>query len=180
MELRLASNPKQIPQAQAGQAQVRHEQAGFTLVELMVVIGLAAVFFAFTVVVGLDSYRGDGFRSERDSIVTALQTARSQAINNVCSGSGCNGGKPHGVAISGGNYIIFQGSSYAGRDAAFDQIIGSRYTVNFIGSTVSEVVFTQLSGDASPAGTIKINDPARPGSTSTVSINSVGQISWTN
>ncbi len=164
-----------IPNAAAYTAAVA--TAGFTLIELLVVIALAAIFFSFTILMGTDAYRSYGFRAERDSIVTALQTARSQATSNVCDGSGCTGGQPHGVLVETDKFTIFQGPSFAGADHSHDRVIQSRYTIDLSGSTATEYVFTQLSGNASPAGVVKINDST--GHSSDISINSQGQITWT-
>lgn len=153
-------------------------RAGFTLIELLVVISLSVIFFSFTVIVGLDSYRSYGFRGERDSLVAALQIARSQALNNVCLGSSCSGGQPHGVHVQPSQYIIFQGSSFAGRDASLDQAVTSNYGIDFTGSTISEVVFSQLSAYVLTPGTITLKDQFNH--QSDITINREGRISWTN
>lgn len=153
-------------------------RAGFTLIEILIVLGILAILSGFGLVASLDAYRGYSFRNERNTMVSVLQKARSQAISNICLGSGCTDGKPHGVAFQAGQYIIFQGSGYAARDQAVDQIVAVNYALTFAPGSLPEVVFSQLSGDAAPAGTITLTDEA--GHSSVISINSEGQISWTN
>ncbi len=155
-------------------------ESGFTLIEVLVVIGILIFLTGLTALMSLDSYRGYSFRSQRDNVISVLQKARGQAMNNVCLGSSsdCSGGRPHGVHFSSGQYIIFQGNSLA--DTAEDdqdQKINADYPLIFSPAT-PEVVFKQLSGDASSPLTITVSDDY--GHNSEISINSEGRISWTN
>src|SRR5271154_5232788 len=101
--------------------------SGFTLLEILVVMGILTVVAGFGLALSLDGYRDYLFRDERDTVIGALQKARSQAINNVCLGSGCSDGVPHGVFLQNSQYTIFQGASYAGRNGSVDQILPSNY-----------------------------------------------------
>jgi prepilin-type N-terminal cleavage/methylation domain-containing protein len=149
---------------------------GFTLIEVLVVMGLLAAIAGLVSFANFDSWRGYTFRSERNLLVSVLHKARSQSISNICLGSAltCTDGKPHGVKIQGDKYIIFQGASFIARDAAFDQNIDAAGTVSHAG--ISEVVFAQLSGDAvGTAGDIIFDDGIR---TVTISINNEGRINF--
>ncbi len=148
---------------------------GFTLTEVMVVIGLVAIVGGLSLSLSMDDYRSYKFRSERDMFLAILHKARSQSMSNICLGT-CTNGKPHGVAIISGHYVIFQGASYAIRDLAQDEITQTNYAVVFSG--IPEVVFTELSGDATPSGDMTIADTS--GHSSTVTITNQGRISWTN
>ncbi len=157
---------------------------GFTLMEIIIVIGLLVIIAGFALVVSLDDYRGYNFRNERDVVVAVLQKARSQAINNMCfeaPGVTCTDGVSHGVYFgSSGSYIIFQGASYASRDAALDEVIEAGTGLVAITGTNS-VVFDRLSGNAtvSPsASTLTLTDER--GKISVFTIESNGRIWWTN
>jgi len=152
--------------------------AGITLLEILIVLGLSTVICGFALLASFESLRGYGFRNERDMLIAILQKARSQAVSNLCSGSDCRNGQPHGVNIQPGRYILFQGADYAHRDQPMDEIITANYDLTVSG--ILEVAFSRLSGDAAPAsvGDIIISDPA--GHSSVVSINSEGGITWTN
>jgi len=139
---------------------------GFTLIEIVVVMGLFAVLAGFGLFLSFDFYRSYAFRAERDMVISILQKARSQALNNIRE-------TPHGVHLQNDSYILFQGSSYAVADHAFDQVVDAAPSISRIG--LSEVVFTQLSGGANASGTIDITDGLR---TVSISINNAGRISW--
>ena len=136
---------------------------------MLVIITSVGLYFDF------DNFRSYSFHGDRDTLVSSLQHARSQAVSNICYGT-CADGKPHGVYIEDDQYIIFQGSSFATRDAGFDTLIEANPSINHTG--LDEVVFDQLTGDAT-AGDITLTDPAN-GRESVISINSEVQILWTN
>lgn len=154
---------------------------GLTLIEILVVLGILAVIGSFSVIMGIDGYRRQIFRSDRDVLITALQHARSKAISNICLGSGCSNGKSHGVYIGTNTYVMFQGLCYASpcvrdpNDVSVDTVIEADPNVERSG--ISEIVFEQLSGDASTVGNIILTED---GHTSTITIGSEGQIIWTN
>ncbi len=153
-------------------------ESGFTVIEILVVVALLAMISGLGLIVGMDSYRGYAFRADRDTLVSLLERARSQSINNICNGTLCTNGKPHGVFIdaTSSQYILFQGRTYATRDVGVDEVTGGSGFITRSG--ISEVVFAQLSGEVSIPGAIVLSSKA--GQTSTTSINVWGQIAWTN
>lgn len=152
--------------------------AGFTLIEILVVIAIFTMLGAMALVVSMESYRGYAFRNERDMIVALLQKARSQSMSNICIGTACTGGRPHGVYLQTGSVVIFQGPSYASRDSGVDETITSRYAAaSTTAGSATEVVFTQLSATTTATSTTLRDDA---GHVSVISINSEGGISWTN
>ncbi|MDQ5954247.1 MAG: hypothetical protein QG583_175 [Patescibacteria group bacterium] len=157
----------------------KDKQKGFTLIEMMIVIGIISIVGGLGLYFGFDSYRGYSAHSNRDLLVSTLQHARSQSISNVCFGNSsnpCEDGKPHGVKILNDKYIIFQGSSFTSRDEDYDAEIEINPNTTYSG--MNEIVFAQLSGDISTAGDITLTDTT--GRISTISINNEGQVIWTN
>lgn len=154
---------------------------GFSLIEILIVVALLVVIIGLTLLVSFDNLRSYSFRSDRDMLVAALHKTRNQAVNNICLGVSCTNGKSHGVAfpplVPAGEYVIFQGSDFVNRDVAMDEIFDLSPGINIAGT--SEIVFSSLSGDADPPdGNITISDDN--GLSSVISINSEGQITWTN
>jgi Tfp pilus assembly protein FimT len=161
----------------------RAASKGFTVLEMLVVMGLFVLVCSLALIISMDSWRGDTFRNDRDGIVGALQRARSQAVNNMCLGVGCTDGKPHGVhfyAKTDANkdtIVIFQGNSFNIADANNESIKFASET-NFVDSVLPvDIIFSQLSGNASSTVNIMMNGP---GHSSKISVNSAGQIDWTN
>lgn len=140
------------------------------------VMGIVAILGSLALVLGADAYRGSSFRNEKTIIVSVLQRARSQATSNICMGGGCTAGKAHGVRLEVDKYTVFQGLNYAGRDSGVDQVINSSFGITFAPTSILEVVFSQLSGDASPSGDIVLQDSF--GHIATISVNAEGQIDW--
>jgi Tfp pilus assembly protein FimT len=138
---------------------------GFTLIEIITVISLTVMVFGFSAALGFDAFKRNYLKTEQSTLISVLQKARSQAINNV------NNSK-HGFYFNGTDYIIFEGDSY-GSNPPMDFIVEKNFSIIFGGLT--EVVFDQLSGKASPAGEMTLSDGV---SVITISISSEGRINW--
>jgi len=121
---------------------------GFTLIEILVSVGILAVVIGLSMFASFDFYRGGSFRSEKEVIVSALQKARSQSMNNINEAR-------HGVRFASPlQYIIFecdastpQCDNFDDRNPDEDLIINPAYTISI--STPSlpfDVIFEQLSG----------------------------------
>ena len=151
-----------------------NQSAGFTLLEILIVMALLSLVGALALMMSMDDYRGYAFRNERNTLVAALHDARSQAINTLCFGTLCTNSKPHGVYIQNGEYIIFQGATFASRDTSYDVVIPGNTAVQRTG--VFEIVFLSDSGQANPNGSVTLSDQGLH--ESTVSINPEGQITW--
>ena len=147
--------------------------AGFTLIEVLVVIGLLTVIFGSSLFFDVNTFRGDAFRAERANLVTALETARADALNNI------NQSK-HGVAINPSGtagYVIFEGENYATSRLITRVTIPAAYKISLASTSPSEVVFSQLSGDTGWSGELILVDNERQATTSIV-INYEGKIGW--
>ena len=144
------------------------------MIEIIVVMSLFVIIAGLGLFVSMDTYRGFMFRSERDVVVSLLHKARSQALNNMCFGT-CTGGKPHGVHFAAGQYTIFQGYTYAGRDVAVDEITVSQNLAATV-SPLVDIVFSPLAATTTGA-TFTVTQGSN---TSVITVGAEGQIQWTN
>lgn len=144
---------------------------GFTLLEILVVVGLFSVLGSLALFVDFNGYRGDAFRAEKAKLVVSLQRARAEALNNVNK-------VPHGVALFPADhpesFVIFDGASYASSTSR--SVIDLSYRVSLASTSPREVVFAQLSADTNASELVLI-DPSRLVQTS-ISINHEGAISY--
>lgn len=154
---------------------------GFTVIEIMVVVAIIVIIGSVTMATNMDSFRGYSFRDERDILINTLTRARSMAVNNMCFGETCEGGKPHGIHFEADKYTIFQGSTWASRDGEVDEVIEINPVIEISTSLLLpfDVIFAQLSGDVL-IGVLDITISDDTFHTSIISLNSEGQIKWTN
>ncbi len=151
---------------------------GFSIIEMMVVIGILMMIFGFGLAVNLNFYQSYIFRSEQSILVSTLERARSHAMSNLYATS-------WGVCYLGGNYIIFSEktgctNSSANESAPANQNIASTsdfaHLVHF-----PVIVWTQLTGTTSTNGAPTINTTIvmKDGTkTATTTINFEGRIDW--
>ena len=146
---------------------------GFSMLEVLVVLGMFAIVAGFGLFVSMETFRGSNFHSDRDLLVALLQRARAQAVNNMCTGSACTDGVPHGVHIETDKYVLFQGSAYSSSDP-----LNSTFSANpsVTRPASQDVIFAQLTGNTS-ATSIALSGGGR---SSTISISAQGQITWDN
>jgi len=156
---------------------------GFTFIELLIVVAILAVIITLGLFIGLDFYKRSSFRSEKDIVLSSLQKARSQSLNNINQAR-------HGVYFSNtGQYVIFecdsdtpQCSDYSDADTFKNIAIDSSYNISITSPSLPfSIIFDQLSGDCvgcSPSGTdIIINSEAQ---SFNININNEGRVDWFN
>ncbi|MEK7463424.1 MAG: prepilin-type N-terminal cleavage/methylation domain-containing protein [Patescibacteria group bacterium] len=139
---------------------------GFTLIEVMIVVGILAGLAGLGLFVSVDLYKSYVFHSEKNILVSIIQKARNQSLVNI------NESK-HGVYLENSQYTIFQGENYASRNVVYDEIIQAKTAISRTGLT--EIVFDQLNGNPSVTGNITLSDSLR---SSIISIENEGRINW--
>jgi Tfp pilus assembly protein FimT len=165
----------------------RNLNSGFTLLEMCMVVGLLAITGSLGLFMGMEILRGAAFRNDRDAAVSALQRARSLAVNDMCFGASCTEGKPYGVHFDPGKkeVVIFQGASYSEGAATNEAIPFDSKTVGVDASSAVDgnIVFDRLSGDlitfdSATSTSVILTDGL--GHNSVIEVNSEGRIDWTN
>jgi prepilin-type N-terminal cleavage/methylation domain-containing protein len=139
---------------------------GFTLIEVLLVIALLTIAAGATLIIGTDSIGRSTARSERDLVVTLLQTARAEAMANTDE-------VPHGLHVGSDAYFLFKGASYVSSDPTNRSYV-KEDAVLVSGPT--DIVFEQLSGSVTTGGgTLLFTDS---GQTASTSVNAEGRIDW--
>ena len=142
--------------------------AGFTLLEVLIVFAIIGLLAAFGIVIGIDSYQRYNVRAERDLIVSLLEKARSEAVNNI-------GAQPHGLHFdpaSPAQYVLFRGNTFSA-GSSFNLSLPRSQAVTVSGLT--DIVFTQLGGV--PTVT-PVPDIAVTGVHTHITINAEGGMNW--
>jgi len=164
-------------------------QRGFSLIEIIVVLGILALIASIGLFVSMDFWRGSSSHSEQDSVVSLLENARSQSLNNIDQ-------VRHGVHFDASplRYTEFECTSstctdYSGADTSKDLVINSSSNNVSVTAPVLpfDIIFDQLNGacitTTSPTPficdpatqQIKINDGVKD---YIITVNSEGQIDW--
>lgn len=115
----------------------RIRQSGFTLVEVLLVLGLTFTIAAFSYPLVHSTFRSHVVQSATGRLVTALRKAELQATLE-------SEGAYHGVRILPEEYVVFVGDSYDERDTERDESFTRSSTVHITGS--EEVVFAPHTG----------------------------------
>lgn len=142
------------------------QRGGFSIIEILVVLAIAAVVFGYALGVGSEFYSSKSIMTERDNLVSILKRARSSAMSNMNQSS-------HGVYIATSSYVYFDGSSYATRNTDYDLLIPIQSGVTISGP--GEIVFAALGGTSNTSGTITLSNGA---GAANIKINLEGRIDW--
>lgn len=129
--------------------QIKYKKGGFTLVEVIIVIGILGIFTAISTSYYTDYKNYSFLKIGTYNIVESMRHAQSNAKRNNRSDS-------WGVKITSQEITIFKGASYASRDDAFDQVLDFPAGINASG--VDEFVFDQITGDTTDVGTTTISN----------------------
>lgn len=112
---------------------------GFSLIEVLVTTGILSIIGASTVWLGLDTLGRFHSREDSELVWDALIRARTKALNGVCIHASCTEAAAHGVWVSEGAIVLFEGSSFSSRKLQSDERTERSNAPN--GVTQSEVVF---------------------------------------
>ena len=143
-----------------------NKEWGFTLVELIVVIGIALLFFSISTS-SFNSFKAhSNLEIAMGGTVEAIRLAQSSAQSG-------KGDSKWGVKILTNKVIIFEGNTYNERDNYYDQFLTFSGGINASG--LSEIVFEKVSGTTINTGTIILTNN---GEIKNIAINAKGTITY--
>jgi type II secretory pathway pseudopilin PulG len=137
----------------------------FTIAEIVVAVGLSAMVFSVVGFLGVRWFDNRQLQVTAKTFVSYLRTAAVRAIQS-------EGGADHGVSRAYGQLTLFRGSSYAGRDPAWDTVFPYAGSIQVSGP--AEVVFSRQAGWPSATGTFVFANAFRSVS---ITVHSTGAIS---
>jgi prepilin-type N-terminal cleavage/methylation domain-containing protein len=151
-------------------------QSGFTLVELLVVMGLLGIILGLTVV---NMFKPQTDASLEGVVAPLVADIKAQQLRAMAGDSGSDGvTEPFGIRIQSNEYTMFKDAAYsAGSADNFSVSINAGITLS-TNLPSSQVVFSKGSGDVSgfsaAANTITVTNSA--GSSKVLTINRYGSV----
>lgn len=119
----------------------RNSTTGFTLIELIVVLGVFGVLLGLVTVNLLRAQHQPTLSASVDTLIADLKSQQAKAMSGA-------GAISHGVYVGEGEYVLFSGSVYNANDPANAQVL---LDANVIVSSVTfpnaSIVFAAGSGD---------------------------------
>ena len=139
---------------------------GFTLVELLMVLGILALLIVVSLPLTVNFYKTRQLDVHEQGIVQALRRAQLKAMSIERNSA-------FGVYLTSTQYVLFKGSSYAARDTSYDEVFD--LSGNLSVSGLSEIVFSKLNGTTTDTGTITLSIDDK---TESININEMGRINY--
>lgn len=121
-----------------------HKKKGFTLVELMIVVGLILFFSVITLPATFSYFQQKLTQENAKTLVNIIRQTQARAMKGRENSS-------WGVYLVPGEYTVFKGESWEERNPVYDQTYKSDFEINYQGIDIQdglEIVFKEGSGRA--------------------------------
>jgi len=154
------------------------KKTGYTLIELLIVLGIFIVIGAIYVQVFQSFQKKTDIDSDAQKIFSVLELAKTKTLS---SEQGSQYGVYFDNSIDPNQCVIFKGENYAQREPSFDEIYflldkNEIYQIDLGGT--SEVVFERLIGSAAQAGSISLRLKSDHNQAKTIYLSNSGAISF--
>lgn len=137
---------------------------GFTILEILIVLGIVSILISLSASPGLDFYRSQQIESKSREIVQNLRRSQMKAMSSESDSS-------FGIYFTTNSYTLFKGDNYALRQSGFDEVFEIPSIITLSG--LSEIVFSKLEGEPNVTGDIILTSNSQ---TRTININELGRI----
>jgi prepilin-type N-terminal cleavage/methylation domain-containing protein len=122
---------------------MRINQSGFTFIELIVVMGIAATLFGFITLNLVSTQRTTSVDSASDVLVSDMASQQTKAM----MGAGVSSGTSYGIYFESDKYILFEGTTYIPSDIKnYAVVVGPGLTITNIKFPNNTLVFSARSG----------------------------------
>jgi len=137
----------------------------FSIIQMLVVIGIGGLLFFLIIPTGVDFYESLELDSNRRAVVQTLRRAQLKAMSQEADSS-------FGVYFTSSHYTLFKGDSFISHDPSGDEVFSLAPGVNASG--LGEIVFSKLDGEPNVAGNVELRSG---GKVSIINISQTGVIS---
>lgn len=142
-------------------------RAGFTLLEILVVMGLFALLASVGAIMAFDSVTRSTVQNERDVVVLMLTGARTRALANMNESA-------HGVRIEPSQIVVYE--LFHGSGSELNVRSTPRNTAVLSSPSNANIVFSQLSAKVSTGvGSLTLTDSSK---TAVIEVDGNGRIEW--
>lgn len=151
----------------------KQKQFGFTLVELIVVVGVIAILAVAALPFSGAFFGQNELQQRTFGIVDALRRAQSRSMSGMA-------GDTWGAHFESGGYSIFMGASYNPADPGNeDNVLPNAITISGISLNGggNDIIFNRIIGDTANYGGFRVND-ANSSSYAEITVNQAGLIDY--
>lgn len=142
------------------------QKAGFTLIEIMLAVGLMTAFLSLSVPVFQSFIYNNDLDTAINSGVRALRLAQENARGMYYDDA-------WGVKFTTNEIVLFKGNSYASRDTSYDSTYPISTGISVSGT--SEYIFAKFTGTPTGTGTVTLTENTK---SLTITINEQGNVTY--
>jgi len=159
-----------MPFLRASNLELRTYKRGFTLLEMLLALGILAIISVISVTSLSSANKDKALAIEADKVVSLITKARSLTLE-------AKDGSVYGVHFEETKAVLFKGSSYSA-GASTNQSQGLNGVVKISAISLSgggaEVVFKKLTGAATQTGTVRLSLASNVNASTTITIAATG------
>jgi prepilin-type N-terminal cleavage/methylation domain-containing protein len=144
-----------------------HRKRGYTVVELLVVLGVLGMLAGLSMVGFANFSKKEALDAGAAALIAGLRDARAQTLASV-------GGSQYGISVSTTSFAFFKGATYDSAATTTSVFKFSSYVR--ASSTEPVFVFQRITGNAVASGTIDVYTVSDPTVKKTIRVEATGII----